>query len=332
MDGSKKMILTLLALMVVSFVITIAVMPLVIKKLKDAEITGIDVNKIEKPKIVEMGGLGAIFGVSVAFLIIAIVFGRNPILAVFGVLLIAAFIGIVDDVKGISRRMKAVYVAAASIPLIIVQPGLPVILLPFHYLIELSGIPFFYWLVLVPIGVTGAANALNMSAGYNGLESGEFAVISFFLLIISCITNPDSTATLVFSVLLGASIALFIFNKYPAKMFVGNVGTLGMGATIAAGVIIGNIEFFGILCILPAFYELFATIYYGNVKKIERRDACMNPVILKDNKLKPPKGSERFTLAYLLLSKKPMHEKKLVGVILSIYVICGALALGLCLV
>jgi len=57
--------------MVVSFVITIAVMPLVIKKLKDAEITGIDVNKIEKPKIVEMGGLGAVFGVSVAFLIIA---------------------------------------------------------------------------------------------------------------------------------------------------------------------------------------------------------------------------------------------------------------------
>ena len=321
--------------MVVSFVITIVVMPLVIKKLKNAEITGIDVNKIEKPKIVEMGGLGAIFGVSVSFLIIAIVFGFNPILAVFGVFLIGVFIGMVDDVKGISRRMKAVYVMVASIPLIIVQPGLPSIQLPFHYLIEFSDIPFFYWLVLVPIGVTGAANAFNMSAGYNGLESGDFAVTSFFLLIISCITNPDSAATLVFSVLLGVSIALFIFNKYPAKMFVGNVGTLGMGATVAAGVIIGNIEFFGILCILPAFYELFGTIFYGNIKKIERRDACMNPVITTDKsnnippKLSPPKGAEKFTLAFFLLGKKSMTEKDLVRVILSLYAICGLIALGL---
>ncbi len=103
-----------------------------------------------------------------------------------------------------------------------------------------------------------------------------------------------------------------------------------MGATIAAGCIVGNIEFYGVLCILPAFYELVATVYY-HFKKEERRDACMNPVITLDRKLEPPAGAEKYTLAFLLLSKKPMREAKLVSVMLFLYVLCGILAFGLSL-
>ena len=321
----------------VSFVITIVLLPRLLDRLKKGGITGVDVNKPDKPIIPEMGGLACLIGFSLTLLIMLpiervldIDLGLMLLYTALPVFVIAALIGALDDLRGISRRKKAICLMLASIPLIITQAGNPIIFTPF-YNFDFTSIPWFYWFIVVPIGVTGAANALNMQGGYNGLESGEVVIISFFLLIISYITEPSGAAVIIFGTLFGAALALYAFNKYPAKVFVGDVGTLGMGACIAAGVIIGDIEFYGFICILPAFYELFATIYYGHIKKIERRDACMNPEILKDGRLMPPNGAERYTLAYLLLGKRPMHEKKLVYTVLLLYAICGTIALGLSL-
>jgi len=100
-----------------------------------------------------------------------------------------------------------------------------------------------------------------------------------------------------------------------------------MGAVIGAGVIIGSLEFAGIIALLPTFYEAFSTIYYSFIKKIDRKYACARPIIDENNRLKPPKGAERFTLAYFILSKKPMSERQLVRVLLFLYLICGLFAI-----
>ena len=55
--------------------------------------------------------------------------------------------------------------------------------------------------------------------------------------------------------LIGASLAMNLFNRYPAKVFVGDVGTLGIGATYATAAIIGNIAIFAVIAILPMFFE-----------------------------------------------------------------------------
>ena len=318
----------------VSLVITFDMAPKVIKTIRRRRIVGRDVNKKNKPEIPEMGGLSMVFGITISLLVVASIgeyfkmgFTIAGLYAAIGVFFISALIGIIDDLHGMVRSGKAVYMLIPAIPLAILQPGLPVIDLPFDIVIDLGGISLFYWFILVPLGITGAANALNMCAGYNGLESGSAAIISFFLLMISYFRDPDGAAVLIFAALLGGSIALYHFNKYPAKMFLGDVGVLTLGATLAAGTVIGNIEFYAILCILPAFYELFATLYYGILKGIERRGICHNPVILEDGRLKPPAGSERYTLAFLLLSKRPMTEKNLVGVMLSLFFVCGIIAL-----
>jgi UDP-N-acetylglucosamine--dolichyl-phosphate N-acetylglucosaminephosphotransferase len=316
-----------------AFASTIVLMPYLLKRLKRAGIVGVDVNKPEKPSIPEMGGLAALIGFSVAIMAISLFISKridnyDPALfvAIIGVFAIAGLIGAIDDIVGISRRKKLMYAMFACIPLIVCRAGSPEIMTPF-YTFDLSSVYWLYLFVLIPIGITGAANALNMSAGYNGLESGTAVIISFFLLLVSLITGNE-VAALIFSCLLGTAIVLYLFNKYPAKIFVGDIGTLGMGATIAAGCIMGNIEFYGFICVVPAFYELFATIYYG-IKKVERRGACMNPIILSDGRLKPPKGAGKYTLAYSLLSKVPMREDKLVNKILIIYATCGMLVLGL---
>lgn len=333
--GLKSIDVLIIISGIVSFLITVYTLPKLINKMELTGFVGIDVNKKAKPKIPEMGGIAVLYGFALA---LATVIGvqsmfnwgdhRTQILSVIGVFLVAAFVGLIDDIGSLSTRSKILYVAFASAMISAVAPGQAVIEIPFYGILDFTA-PYIayllFWIIIVPIGITGAANALNMSAGYNGLESGQVAIISFFLLFIAYLKNPYTGGSMIFATLLGASLALYYFNRYPAKTFVGNAGTLGMGAAVGAGVIIGKIEFFGIICILPAFYELFATAYY-KIKGVRRRELCQDPIITEDGKLKPPKGSEKYTLPYYLLSKKPMNEKKLVLVLLSLYALCGLVA------
>jgi len=180
----------------------------------------------------------------------------------------------------------------------------------------------------VPIGVTGVANAMNMSAGYNGLETGQIAVASVALLVVGQIRGVPDVALLVFGGILGCALGLFYFNRFPAKVFVGDIGTLGLGAALAAGAILAHIEFYGLLAIAPAFYEAAATAYYGmHHRNGMRKQACQNPIIGLDGVLHPPNDATHYTLAFWILSKYPMTERGLVRVILAMYALCGAAAL-----
>ena len=101
-----------------------------------------------------------------------------------------------------------------------------------------------------------------------------------------------------------------------------------MGAALAGAIILGHIETYGLIAIIPAFYEGFATAYYSLVKKVKnRRFSCHHPVIGPGGKLQPPGGAERYTLAYLILSKQPMTERRLVRTLLCLYVTSGLFAI-----
>jgi len=329
---------TILAFLI-SFSIVLVTTPSLIKKMKEGGMVGRDINKKGKPEVPELGGIATLFAFSISLSIVVGIkkltnfTSEPPYLAAISVFFIASMIGLIDDISDIKQRVKAAAVLFASLPLLLVHYGDPIIQLPLNFEVNFSDYYLLYWLILVPIGVTGVANAMNMSAGYNGLESGQIAVISSFLILVAVLRGAPEVSILIFVSLLGCSLGLYYFNRYPARIFVGDIGTLGMGAAIAAGVIIGHIEFFGAVAIAPAFYEAVATLYYGPIKKNgKRREACHNPVIHQDGTLSPPNGGERYSLAYFLLSKRPMTEKKLVNSILLLYGVSGAAALILSVV
>ncbi len=319
---------------VFALVLTLLATPKLIVKMRTKGMVGIDVNKIDRRSIPEMGGIGVVMAFVIA-ISISVWIGKTSgdiatsvVLAVIGVTFISSFIGLVDDVSVLSQKIKAILVGFAALPLILVHPVTSTIAFPFGFSITF---PFhLYWFIIVPFAITGAANALNMSAGYNGLETGEVIIMSAFLLVISFIKGSDFSTYLVFFSLLGSSLGFYYFNKYPAKIFVGDIGTLSMGAIIGAGVVIGKIEFYGVIVILPAFFELLSTIYH-NLKHIDRKSACRNPIILEDGKIKTPDKAKWFTLAYFILSRRPMKENELVNRILALYAICGFIALFLAL-
>jgi len=316
-----------------SFFFTCYAMNKLIVKMLQSDICGIDVNKLNKPKIPEMGGLAGIMGFSLGLILtLGIVkffdyMDEIPALTSISVICIASMIGLLDDISILGRKEKAWFISFASLPIIISQVGLPEINGIF-FILDFSTNPFLFWLILVPLGVTGCANALNMSAGYNGLESGQMVIISFSLLLISILDDVSFSILIIYSAVLGSCSALFLFNKYPAKIFIGDIGTLGFGSLIAVLTVMSGHIIYGIICIVPTFYELFSTIKYS-LKGVERREACMNPTIDSSGIIKPVEGSEDYTLAFLILSRKDLNEKNLVYTILGLYLISGFLAIAL---
>ena len=324
---------------ILAFVITFLITPKLMKKMQIRKMVGRDVNKKDKREIPEMGGIALVMGFSVA---VTAAIGvekllstvqPDVILAVIGVLFMTAFVGLVDDISVLSPKVKVALVFFAALPLVIVHPGSHRVLLPFGFSFTFPY--YFYWIILVPFGITGAANAINLSAGANGLETGETIIISSFLLLISIIKGSSLSTLLVFASLIGAALALYYFNRFPAKTFVGDVGTLSMGALIAAGSIIGNIQIYGVILLIPAFVDvIFCEIAHEVIYRTERSkrtQVCKNPIIHEDGRLEVPKWAQSYDIRCFIMSRGPISERDLVRKILSFYALSGVIALALAL-
>lgn len=335
-------ILSLMAL-ILAFLPAYIVLPRFIRKMKQLGNVGEDVNKKGKPPVAESGGIVAVFSFSIAMFTIAGIASLSnvneeivlPLQAASSVFIAASIIGFIDDYGLTTRRQKAALALFAGLPLVFLRPVASVLELPFMTLdftgYELAGFRLTYilfWLVLVPFGVMASANAFNMAAGYNGIESGIPIISSAAMVAVVTIRGHDTGSTVIFIGLIGTATAVYVFNRFPARVFVGDVGTLGFGATYAAAAILGNVAFWAIIAILPMFFELAATIYYSSRHR-ERRQACHSPVLLPRGRLKPPRGAKYYTLAYYLLARRPMTEPELVTRIHALYILCGLAAVAL---
>jgi len=110
---------------------------------------------------------------------------------------------------------------------------------------------------------------------------------SSFMVIILFLKGRDTGSSVIFLGLIGASLAMYLFNRFPAKVFVGDVGTLGIGATYATAAIIGNIAIFAVIAILPMFFEFFASFSDASMRKGRLRE-LMHPFNVKSGKLHIP--------------------------------------------
>jgi len=241
---------------IVSFAVSFVGFPIIIPRLKRAGIVGKNMNSESKEEIPEMGGLmiAAGFGAGIVFAIFLRTFfdlflsvSLTSILAVLSTVLIVVIIGVFDDLISMRQWIKAIMPVFAALPLVALKEGYSMMRIPFVGMIDFG---IFYPLVLVPLGITGAANAANMLAGFNGLEVG-MGVVAVGTLAVIAYLKGITISLLISMAALGALVAALYYNWYPAKVLVGDVGTLSIGAVIACIVIVGNYETAGVILVIP---------------------------------------------------------------------------------
>ncbi|MGD0780420.1 MAG: hypothetical protein ABR954_06575 [Dehalococcoidales bacterium] len=315
----------------VSFVCALAVsyfsFPLIIPRLARAGITGKDLNKPGQPEIANIGGLVTVAGFSAGILlIIALItftdlfnfINLQYLLAALSTVLTAVLIGIVDDFVSLRQWFKALTPIFSALPLIAVKAGDTTLGIPFFGQIDLGII---YTLVLVPIGVTIAANGVNMLAGFNGLETGMGLVGMAALAVIAGFLGENTALTILLAAM-GALLATLRFNWYPAKIFIGDAGTFSIGAMMATAVIIGNFELAGVIIMIPYAVDFF-------IKAANRFPSHGWEGIYRDGKLYCPESRVKGLAQLVMKLTGGVSERNLTLILIGIEVIFAAIAIWL---
>jgi len=116
----------------------------------------------------------------------------------------------------------------------------------------------------------GSTNAANLTDGLDGLLAGLtiIALVGFFLVFLQSNQNQLALSCVVFIITL---LVFLIFNKHPAKIFMGDTGSLALGAILAGYSIIANnpwlLLFFGAVLILETASVIIQVIGYKLTKK-----------------------------------------------------------------
>ena len=292
--------------------------------LAEAGLTGRDLHKEDEPEIPEMGGLGLLVGISggMVFAIGAEAFlhvGTDsvPLFAVLATVLIVSIIGVFDDLLEISQLVKSITPLFAALPLMAIRAGMTSLKIPFDGVVEFG---IFYPLILVPLGVTGAANAVNMLAGFNGMEVGVGLVAYTSLTIVAMVTGSHA-ALLILVVGMGALIGTLLFNWCPAKILIGDVGTLTIGALMASAVVIGNFETAGVVIIIPYFLDFLLKASAGFPSRGWEGN------LDEDGRLHCPEGTRPVSLPQLVMKiTGGIKECSLTLVIMGLEAIAGTFA------
>ncbi|MAG21753.1 MAG: hypothetical protein CL943_00410 [Candidatus Diapherotrites archaeon] len=331
-----NLLLTIALSLLSSFVITYVVTPFIIGKMAMRGIYGIDMNKLDKPRVAEMGGTAVWLGLAAGILTAIFSFSYlngvelnlTLLLAGFSTIMLVGFLGVIDDLigwkKGLKQWQHALIPIFAALPLMAVKVTNPPIALPLlgpmpaEYVLPIIGVVSFgiiYSLILVPIGVSGASNATNMLAGLNGLEAGLGAIISATLLAISFMEGRVESA-IIAAGMLASLLAFLRYNWTPAKVFGGDSLTLIIGAGFATIAILGNMEKVAVLLMLLYFIELI-------LKARHKFDVESFGIPTKGGFLRAPLKSG--SLTHLIMRRGKFTEKQIVTIILGMQTITSIL-------
>jgi len=267
------MIELLLISVLVSFLLSVLVLPRWIKKCKNIGLVWEDMNKFGHPKNVASSGgvmvvMAFVLGVLSYVALKTFVFGGTvralEIFALLSVVLILGIVGLTDDLlgwkhQGLSIKMRLLLAFMASIPLVVINAGTQIAVLPFFGAVDFG---LLYPLILIPVGIAGATTTYNFLAGFNGLEAGQGILIVGFLSYVSYITGSPWLA-IVGLCMVAALAGFYIFNKYPAQVFPGDTMTYAVGSLIAGMAILGNFEKIAVIVFIPYIIEVILKVRGG---------------------------------------------------------------------
>lgn len=310
----------LIASFLISLITSLFLTKHLIKFFKKNNIIAIDLHKKNEPRVANSGGISVffslLFGLMFFTAIQTFVYdATNQLVYLFAAILtifLVVIVGFFDDLNssevvkgkrkkriGLKQWQKPLLTIPAAIPLMAVKAGVTSMAIP---LIGNVNFGLLYPLLLIPIGVVGASNVVNMFAGFNGSEAGMGVVYTLSLGVFAFISGEIVAAAILFATA-GALIGFLKYNWCPAKILVGDSLTYCLGAVVASSVIIGNMERAGIIVLFPFIIEFF-------LKARSRFKASCLGKLRKDGKLDPPYGKKIYSLTHVIMNLGKFTEKQ----------------------
>lgn len=281
-----------------------------------------------------MGGIMFIIGIAAAVLVCTIIFaikgtiGANTgkMALLFVIALGFGIIGFIDDYIKVVKKRNLGLTALQKFMLQLFLTVVYVIALGFmgelktEVFIPFTGIswnmPIWLYIPFVMFVMIGVVNAVNLTDGLDGLASSVTVVVSLFFLIMTATVKETGIMYLSASIA-GALLAFLVYNKYPAKVFMGDTGSLFLGAAVALMAIDMGFHIY----LIPVGFVYFA----------ETLSVILQTSYFKYTKKKYGEGRRIFKMS-------PLHhhfemcgwsEKKIVGVFtLVTLVLCALTYIG----
>jgi len=213
------------------------------------------------------GGIVIFVAISIPFLILSDYDWRA--VGVYGAAVLCALLGFADDYLklvhrrslGLRGRVKLGVTIVVSIGLWWVatqQAGLDetLRLRIIDYQIDLSALGGLPYLVVIYLVVAGTTNAVNLTDGLDGLAAGCAAIVLLAYIGITFITAGFHDLAVLSGCLVGACVGFLWFNAFPATVFMGDTGSLGLGGAIAGMAIMTKTEI--LLLLLGAIFVIEA--------------------------------------------------------------------------
>ncbi|MHA1669667.1 MAG: hypothetical protein ACTSV5_03710 [Promethearchaeota archaeon] len=326
---SEIILLSVIFTIGISF--TFFIIPQIIKLMIKKNYVGYDIHKNSKPKVAESGGVSIVIGFSIISIMLILVFPlfTNEIFVLLVSVILSGFIGFLDDRIKLKSRYKII---------LILFTGMIFYLANFagFITIESPTIPFLGQLrlnviypLLAPLIVAVFGNTVNMLEGYNGEGSGTCLIALISLFVSGLIWN--SAETIIFTTAgIAVLIPFFYYNKYPAKIFPGDVGTLSMGTILAGVALLGSLEAAVFCALLTHVFNSFYVLYSvkGFFESSEIQEDMNDIILLEDDRIKASNNKKSaLTLPRLLLARGPLKEPELVNNFFAISIICGFFAI-----
>jgi|SRR5690625_346491 len=244
----------------ISFLITVLISPIFIpflRRLKFGQSIREEGPKshLAKSGTPTMGGLMIIFSITVASFIVAFKFMESPVTYEFWLLLFVllgyGLLGFLDDFIKVAMKRN---LGLTSMQKLIGQIVIAVI---FYVTLKMNDFPTYIeipgtsiqwelgWLypLLIIFMLVGSSNAVNLTDGLDGLLAGTASVAFGAFALLTSYYYPEFEIMSIFALtVVGALLGFLVFNAHPAKVFMGDTGSLGLGAAIAAIAILTKME------------------------------------------------------------------------------------------
>ena len=139
-------------------------------------------------------------------------------------------------------------------------------------------LPIYIYVPFAIVVILGTTNAINLTDGIDGLSSSVCAIIITCLTMIGIIFKVEE-ASLFGSIVIGATLGFLMFNIHPAKVFMGDTGSLFLGGVISAIALYLKIPLLlVVIALIPVLETISVMIQVAYFKKTGKRFFKMAPL------------------------------------------------------